>query len=59
MRHFKKFNADRYLRRQNMLIIMMYAYVQAELNNLGVLKKHFMKEVKIKNKKLSLKKSQY
>lgn len=42
-----------------MLIIMMYAYVQAELNNLGVLKKHFMKEVKIKNKKLSLKKSQY
>ena len=57
MRHFKKFNADKYLRRQNMLIVMMYSFVQAELNSLGVLKQHFVKEVKMKKKRLSLKKS--
>ena len=58
MRHFKKFNADKYLRRQNTLVVMMYSFVQAELNNLGVLKKHFVKEVTIKKRgRLSLKKS--
>lgn len=59
LRHFKSFNADRYLSRDDLLMCQMYANVQDELVAYKLLTKHFEKAVTVFQNKISVKKSEY